>query len=77
MDSALANLQYVIGIIASFAMVGLKKIKLIDANKTWVIPLLMIATCVLACFFNDIPNWLMAGTTMALAICKVRDWVAP
>jgi hypothetical protein len=74
MKESIENLQYVIGAVVSFAMQGLKKVPVIDANKSWLIPLVMIVVCVGACWGNHVENWLVAGTTMALAICKLYDW---
>ncbi len=75
MNDVLANLQYVIGIIASFVMIGLKKIPIVETNKEWLIPLIMVVICTAACYFNGVATWLTEGTTMALAICKLYDWL--
>ena len=81
MDGLIANMQYVIGIIASFALQGFKKVPFVDTNKQWLVPLTLIVICVGTCAVNVyclghlITNWVLTGTTMALAICKVYDWL--
>jgi hypothetical protein len=82
MDGLIANMQYVIGIVASFLFMALKKIPWVENNKQWFVPLTMIATCDITCAVNVyilhhlITNWIFTGTALALAICKVYDWIS-